>query len=226
MQRLQTKKHNILRLAKLATRRKGVDASVLKVVLLGDASSGKTSLINSYIDATFSETYVPTRGVSIQSMRLVDAANEDGNADASDLIVEFWYIYKCFYIILLILFVREGTGPSTNPNASHIGQLMFSKCNCVVIAFDLTLGSDAWMESVPKWCKYVQANSETARIFLMGTKNDVFSKQAFDAKVSVTVAARKLASSLQAPLTFTAAANSQAVIDTVHEILLTAGPVQ
>jgi len=92
LQRLQTKKHNILRLAKLATRRKGVDASVLKVVLLGDASSGKTSLINSYIDATFSETYVPTRGVSIQSMRLVDAANEDGNADASDLVVEFWYI--------------------------------------------------------------------------------------------------------------------------------------
>ena len=38
---------------------------VLKLVVLGDAAVGKTSLINQYIEHSFKEDYKPTLGVNI-----------------------------------------------------------------------------------------------------------------------------------------------------------------
>ena len=38
---------------------------VFKIVVLGDAAVGKTSLINMYIEQSFSEDYKPTLGANI-----------------------------------------------------------------------------------------------------------------------------------------------------------------
>lgn len=122
-----------------------------KVLFVGDANCGKTSLIKRFTSSTFDEAYKPTRGVDFEA-KYFDVLEVDYNCG-------FW----------------DFPG---HDEFKFINQSYYKNANVVVVVFDLTRPST--LMNAKKWMKEsLTANLQTDPIrFLVGTKSDLLSKRA------------------------------------------------
>jgi len=94
---------------------------ILKLVVLGDAAVGKTSLINQYIEHSFKEDYKPTLGVNIvtKDVTIQDKDNAKARLVLWDLAAQSKYDLsrKMFFQGCTgALFVYDITRPNTKNN--------------------------------------------------------------------------------------------------------------
>ncbi|MFX1273546.1 MAG: Rab family GTPase [Promethearchaeota archaeon] len=123
---------------------------ILKLVVLGDAAVGKTSLINQYIDHSFKEDYKPTLGVNILTKDL--------------------YIEKFNLTTRLILWDLAAQEKYALSRA-----LFFQGCSGALFVFDLTRHltftniSSIWYEDFLKFAN----NTSGSNYLLIGNKSDL-----------------------------------------------------
>jgi len=121
---------------------------ILKLIVLGDAAVGKTSLINQYTDQSFQEDYKPTLGVNILT---------------KDLMIEEFNIR----LILWDLAAQDKYALSR--------ALFFQGCSGALFVFDLTRPStftnitSIWYEDFLKFTNTPEGNN----YLLIGNKNDL-----------------------------------------------------
>ena len=93
---------------------------IYKIIIIGDPSVGKTSLLNNYVKKKFSKTYLPTVGVNILKHTLKLKTKAEGNIDISLLLwdlagqPQFYMLHKPYYngangIILVFDITRSST---------------------------------------------------------------------------------------------------------------------
>ncbi len=121
---------------------------VFKIVILGDAAVGKTSLINKYVEQTFQEDYKPTLGANIIRK---DVAIEKINA-------------KC----RLIMWDLAG-----QEKYNVIRSMYFQGTLGALLVFDMTRNST--FESIPqKWLKdFKKYVKKEGAYILIGNKSDL-----------------------------------------------------
>lgn len=104
---------------------------ILKVIVLGDAAVGKTSLINQYIDHSFKEDFKPTLGVNILTKDLyIDEYNLNTRLILWDLAAQEKYALSralFFQGCSGALFVFDLTRSSTFTNINSIWYKDFLK---------------------------------------------------------------------------------------------------
>lgn len=124
-----------------------------KVILVGDANCGKTSLITRFTSASFDHDYKPTHGVDYES-KYFDVLNVDYNMGLWDVPGQ-----EKFKIIV---------------------QSYYKNANVIVVCFDLTRPST--LMNASKWMQEaLAANVKNDPIrFLVGTKSDLLGKRALE----------------------------------------------
>lgn len=121
---------------------------VFKIVVLGDAAVGKTSLINQYIEESFNEDYKPTLGANIIR---------------KDIIVE-----EINVRVRLIMWDLAG-----QEKYNVIRSMYFQGCSAALFVFDLTRNNtfenieSKWLKDFKKYVK------KEGAYMLIGNKNDL-----------------------------------------------------
>jgi small GTP-binding protein len=124
-----------------------------KVVIVGDANCGKSSLIKRFTTSKFEENYRPTIGVVLEQ-KYFDVLENGYN-------VGFWDM-------------------PGEEKFRQIFQSYYKNSNVIVVVFDLTRPST--LMNAARWMRdTLAANMSTDPIrFLVGTKSDLLSKRALD----------------------------------------------
>ena len=124
-----------------------------KVIFVGDANCGKTSLINRFTSSTFDSEYKPTAGVEYET--------------------------KYFDVLDIGYSVGLWDVPG-DERFKMIVQSYYKNANVIVVVFDLTRPST--LASAMNWMREtLAANLKTDPIrFLVGTKSDLLSKKALE----------------------------------------------
>ncbi|MHA1804541.1 MAG: Rab family GTPase [Promethearchaeota archaeon] len=141
---------------------------VFKLILLGDSAVGKTSLINQYIDESFSEDYRPTLGANIIRK---DVFLEKMNAN-----------------VRLIIWDIAG-----QEKYNAIRSMYFQGCSGALLVYDITRPitfeniTSKWLRDFNKFVK------KEAAFILIGNKIDLK-----DLRVITTEQGKKLAQDIQA----------------------------
>lgn len=124
-----------------------------KIIFVGDANTGKSSLINRFTSNTFDHNYQPTLGVDYQT-KFFDVLNVDYNCG-------FW----------------------DSPGSERFKWILepyYQNANVVVVLFDLTrpstlINATRWMEDA------LSANEKSNPLrFLVGTKSDLLPKRTLE----------------------------------------------
>jgi len=121
-----------------------------KLLLLGEPEVGKTSLIKRYVDDFFEEGYQITLGVDFLSKTVIMEDPKTG--DDQELSFQIWDV----------------AGQSSFTNFRH---LYLKKAHGVFLVFDLKRLDT--FEKLDRWFADVQEQSPTAKVIVIGNKNDL-----------------------------------------------------
>ena len=118
---------------------------IFRVCIIGDAGSGKTSIINKYVYDTYNDNYISTIGVNFESKNII-IDNKDIKLYMYDVSGDerFKFIIKSFCI-----------GASV-----------------VLIVFDLN--NTFSFENIEYWLKLIKKYNENSFIIIIGNKKDIF----------------------------------------------------
>jgi small GTP-binding protein len=120
------------------------DATVLKIILLGDKKTGKSSLLRQYFDQKYSSAYSPTGGMDNRSKRSV--------VQGRDCKIQIW-------------------DASDSPQSREMMVNYFKGTHCFGIVYDLLDYST--VESVPSWIQIIREKcGGEVPIVLIGNKLD------------------------------------------------------
>jgi Rab family protein len=132
----------------------------LKVIILGEANVGKTSILNQWLHGTFTEDTAPTIGAGLTPVQLmVDGA------------VQTFHVWD-----------TAGT-----PQFRSVVPMYCRSAAIAVIVFDLTL--DSSFEKVSEWHSFVKQYSDPMFI-LIGNKLDLGDQRVVDQQTAEELAAR------------------------------------
>ncbi|MHA1733217.1 MAG: Rab family GTPase [Promethearchaeota archaeon] len=125
---------------------------VFKLAIIGSYATGKTSLINRYVDQTFREDYRPTLGASIIAKDL-NVQSQDGQVD---------------YLVRLVLWDIAG-----QEKYEAVRQMYFQGCSGAIIVYDITR-IPTFKEIETKWIRDFNAHADDdASFILIGNKKDL-----------------------------------------------------
>jgi Ras-related protein Rab-6A len=127
-----------------------------KLLLLGEPEVGKTSLIKRYVDDFFEEGYQITLGVDFLSKTVVMEDPKTG--ENQEIVFQIWDV----------------AGQSSFTNFRH---LYLKKALGVFLVFDLKRPDT--FDKLDRWFDDVQEQSPTAKIIVIGNKNDLTEKSPF-----------------------------------------------
>lgn len=127
--------------------------TLVKVTLIGDAKTGKSSILNRYTKSEFSEKYQPTLGVTFELKRY-----DDSTKDVDITRIQIW-------------------DTSGEDRYRAITSAYYRGANAIVICVDMT--ARASFESIQRW--FDEAHSHTGNnevlFVLAGTKSDLIDRQ-------------------------------------------------
>ena len=131
---------------------------IYKIVLIGNFSSGKTTLIESYLNKHFVDDMKPTIGVQFYNLEFPELPNE--------LKVHLW-------------------DTAGNERYSTLMPLFYRNTNLCIIVFDVS--SENITKQLDKWYEiYSQHDVDVSKIFLLGSKKDqVSTEELFNIKNTV-----------------------------------------
>lgn len=152
---------------------------MVKVGMIGEPSTGKTSLMVKYVEDRFDEDYIETLGVNFME-KTIRLKNVTVTLSVWDLGGQKEYL-----------------------------QLMPLVCNdakVLLFVFDLTRKQS--LSAIREWYKSARKENKYAIPLLIGAKFDLFDKRDFKYKEDITQQARKFARAMKAPLIYCSAAKS------------------
>jgi len=115
----------------------------LKLVLIGDASVGKTTFVKRHATGEFERRYIPTKGVEVTPVTF----------------------YTTYGPILVNIWDTAG-----NPEFGDLKDAYYIGANYAIIMFDVTTRST--YKSVPQWYKEFKTVCENVPVALVGNKTD------------------------------------------------------
>ena len=156
--------------------------AVVKVSMLGDAGTGKTSLMVKYIEDKYDEDYIETfGGIFMEKTIILRSQNLRVTISVWDL--------------------------GGSEGFATLVPLVCGDAKVILFAFDLTQKSSLF--SVKRWYKEARKENKTFMPFLIGTKFDLFEARACrHHKTDITKNARRFARKMHAPLIYCSSAQS------------------
>lgn len=152
---------------------------VVKVGMIGESQTGKTSLMVKYVEDRFDEDYIETLGVNFME-KTIQLRNVTVTLSVWDLGGQKEYL-----------------------------QLMPLVCNdakVLLFVFDLTRKQSLSM--IREWYKQARKENRYAIPFLIGAKFDLFDKKDMKFKEEITSQARKFSKAMKAPLIYCSSSHS------------------
>jgi GTP-binding protein of the ras superfamily involved in termination of M-phase len=157
--------------------RRAADRLTLKVALLGDAQTGKTSMMIKFVEERrVDDDYVQTLGVNFME-KTVPVRD-------TDVVFSVWE-------------------PGSQHDFKQTLPLVCSDADAFLFMFDL--GRRSTLSSVRRWYRDATANNVAATPVLVGTKYDFFCNLPADERRETTRQARAYAKAMGAPLVFCSA---------------------
>jgi GTP-binding protein of the ras superfamily involved in termination of M-phase len=153
----------------------------VKVAIIGDAQSGKTSVVRRFHDDRFSEEYVQTTGLDFVEKRIKVGAN------AAD-----------------VVFTLCDLG--SDKTSAELLPLVCDDSTAVIFVFDLTRKNS--LDSVKDYYRKVRTLNTRAIVLLVGCKFDLFLDLETEDQEEIVGLARRYARAMKAPLIFTSASHS------------------
>jgi small GTP-binding protein len=132
---------------------------VLKIVLLGDYSVGKTAIAKRYLANAFEHEYRPSIGVDILSRRLP--------LGQEDVRLQIWDM-------------------SGQTEFRRLRQQYLEATDCAIIIFDLTRRSS--LDAVPSWVEEARESNPKLPAVLVGNKADMTEARAVTEKEAASLA--------------------------------------
>jgi len=149
---------------------------VVKVGLIGDVETGKTSLMVKYVEGIFDQDYIETLGVNFME-KTISLKNVNVTFSLWDLGGQKEY--------------RE------------LLPLVCAEARVLLFVFDLTKKNS--LVAVKQWYKAARQENKHAVAFLIGSKYDAFDTLDSNYKADITKHARKFAKAMKAPLIYCSA---------------------
>lgn len=152
---------------------------VIKVGMIGESQTGKTSLMVKYVENRFDEDYIETLGVNFME-KTINLRNIAVTFSVWDLGGQKEYL-----------------------------QLMPLVCNdarVLLFVFDLTCKQSLLL--IREWYRQARTENRYAVPFLIGTKFDLFAKRSLKYKKEMTAQARKFSKAMKAPMIFCSSSHS------------------
>jgi Gtp-binding protein of the ras superfamily involved in termination of M-phase len=146
---------------------------IIKVGMVGDAGTGKTSLMVRYVEGNFNEDYIQTLGVNFME-KTISIRNTEITFSIWDLGGQREFV--------------------------NMLPLVCNDAVAILFMFDLTRKST--LNSIKEWYRQARGFNKTAIPFLVGTKYDSFSAFAKEEQEEITKQARRFARAMKAPLIF------------------------
>jgi len=155
------------------------DRIVVKIGMIGESQTGKTSLMVKYVEDRFDEEYIQTLGVN--------------------------YMEKTIHLrnTCVVLSVWDLGGQK------EYLRLMPIVCNdakALLFVFDLTRQKS--LSSIKDWYRQARKENKNAIPFLVGAKFDLFDKKDMQFKEDITKMARMFAKAMKAPLIYCSSSHS------------------
>jgi len=135
------------------------DQHVLKIVLLGDYSVGKTAIAKRYLLNPFEHEYKPSIGIDILSRRL--------QLGSDRVQLQIWDM-------------------SGQTEFRRLRQQYLEATDCAIIIFDLTRRSS--LDAVPSWVEEARESNPKLPTALVGNKADMTEARAVTAKEAASLA--------------------------------------
>merc|ERR1719464_1517216 len=151
----------------------GKNHIVVKVGMIGESQTGKTSLMVKYVEDRFDEDYIETLGVNFME-KTIQLRNVTVTLSVWDLGGQKEYL-----------------------------QLMPLVCNdakVLLFVFDLTRKQS--LQAIREWYKSARTENKYAIPLLIGAKFDLFKEKDYKYKEDITVQARKFSKAMKAPLIY------------------------
>jgi len=152
---------------------------IVKVGMIGESQTGKTSLMVKYVENRFDEDYIETLGVNFME-KTIQLRNIAVTFSVWDLGGQKEYL-----------------------------QLMPLVCNdarVLLFVFDLT--SKQSLLLLREWYRHARTENRYAVPFLIGTKFDLFAKRDLNYKKDMAAQARKFSKAMKAPMIFCSSSHS------------------
>ena len=146
---------------------------IIKVGMVGDAGTGKTSLMVRYVEGNFNEDYIQTLGVNFME-KTISIRNTEITFSIWDLGGQREFV--------------------------NMLPLVCNDAVAILFMFDLTRKST--LNSIKEWYRQARGFNKTAIPFLVGTKYDSFSAFTKEEQEEITKQARRFARAMKAPLIF------------------------
>lgn len=151
----------------------------IKIALVGETQTGKTSLLIKYVENRFDSDHIQTVGMNFMEKEV----------DAGD--------------VKLNLSIWDLGGQQENV---HMLPLVCDGAMAIIFVFDLMRKST--LTAIKEWFKKARQLNKAAVPILVATKFDLFSQQDAETVESITKQARKFAKAMKAPLVFTSSSHS------------------
>jgi len=152
---------------------------LVKVGMIGECQTGKTSLMVKYVEDKFDEEYISTLGVNFMEKTVM--------LRRLTITISIWDLGgQTEYINLMPLVCNEA--------------------KVLLFVFDLTRRKSLSM--VRNWYKHARKQNKYAIPFLIGAKFDLYDKKDMKFKEEITAQARKFAKAMHAPLIFCSSSHS------------------
>jgi len=155
---------------------------LVKVGMIGESQTGKTSLMVRYVQNIFAEDYIETLGVNYMNVNFMEKTIKLKNITVT---LNIWDLGgQKEYLKLMPLVCKDA--------------------KALLFVFDLTRKKS--LSLIREWYREARKENKNALPFLVGAKYDLFSKKDTVFRDDITAQARKFAKAMKAPLIYTSSA--------------------
>jgi len=155
---------------------------LVKVGMIGESQTGKTSLMVRYVQNRFAEDYMETLGVNYMNVNFMEKTIKLRNVTVT---LNIWDLGgQKEYLKLMPLVCKDA--------------------RALLFVFDLTRKKS--LSQIREWYREARKENKEAHPFLVGAKYDLFIKKDTVYRDDVTSQARKFSRAMKAPLIYTSSA--------------------
>jgi len=155
---------------------------LVKVGMIGESQTGKTSLMVRYVQNIFAEDYIETLGVNYMNVNFMEKTIKLKNVTVT---LNIWDLGgQKEYLKLMPLVCKDA--------------------KALLFVFDLTRKKS--LSLIREWYREARKENKNALPFLVGAKYDLFNKKDTGFRDDITAQARKFSKAMKAPLIYTSSA--------------------
>jgi len=156
---------------------------LLKVGMIGESQTGKTSIMVRYVQNIFAKEYMQTLGVHYMNVNYMEKTIKLRNVNVT---LNIWDLGgQKEYLKLMPLVCKDA--------------------RALLFVFDLTRKKS--LTQIREWYRQARKENKEAHPFLVGAKYDLFKKEDAVFRDDITTQARRFSKAMKAPLIYTSSAH-------------------